>query len=141
MISYKFELHFNCIIFVSRLDIKYYTCCLYPLTNSIRVDPPITVMITPNLNEPLMVGQIGCTLTCDVSGADNLNPTITYQWTRDDGSTQTLVGTNSNTLTLSPLRLSNTGDYTCSVTVSSTLLNNDIMMSASNPQKLMVQSE
>ena len=111
------------------------------LLSSLCVDPPITVMVTPNLNEPLMVGQKGYTLTCDVSGADNLNPIITYLWTRDDGNTQILVGTSSNTLTLSPLRLSNAGDYTCSVTVSSTLLNNDIMMSADNSQRVMVQSE
>ena len=52
-------------------------------------------MVTPNLNESLMVGQTGYTLTCDVSGADNLNPIITYLWTRDDGNTQILVGTSS----------------------------------------------
>ena len=98
-------------------------------------------MVTANLNEPLMVGQTGNTLTCDVSGANNLNPTITYQWTRNDGSTQTPFGTNSNTLILSPLRLSNAGDYTCSVTVSSTLLNNDIITSSGTPQRVMIQSE
>ena len=88
-----------------------------------------------------MVGQTSNTLTCDVSGADNLNPTITYQWTRNDGSTQTPVGTDSNTLTLSPLRLSNAGDYTCTATVSSTLLNNDIINSTINSQSVMIQSE
>ena len=88
-----------------------------------------------------MVGQTGNTLTCDVSGADNLNPTITYQWTRNDGSTQTPVGTSSNTLSLSPLRLSNAGDYTCNATVSSTLLNDDIPASADNTQRVTIQSE
>ena len=100
-------------------------------------------MVTANLNAPLTVGQTGNTLICDVSGADNLSPTITYQWTRNDGSTQTPVGTNSNTLTLSeaPLRLSNSGDYTCTATVRSTLLNNDIIMSSGNTQRVMIQSE
>ena len=83
-------------------------------------------MVSANLNAPLMVGQTGNSLTCDVSGADNLNPMITYQWTRNDGSTQTPVGTNSNTLTLSPLRLSDAGDYNCSVNISSNLLNSPI---------------
>ena len=86
-------------------------------------------------------GQTGNTLTCDVSGTDNLNPTITYQWTRNNGSTQTQVGTNSNTLILSPPRLSNAGDYTCSVTVSSTLLNNDIITSSGITQSVIIQSE
>ena len=88
-----------------------------------------------------MVGQTSNTLTCDVSGADNLNPAITYQWTRNDGSTQTPVGTNSNTLSLSPLRLSNAGDYTCNATVSSILLNDDIPASADNTQRVTIQSE
>ena len=88
-----------------------------------------------------MVGQTGNTLTCNVSGADNLNPTITYQWTRNDGSTQTPVGTNSNTLTLSPLRLSDAGDYNCSVTVSSNFLNNNIITSSNNTESVMIQSE
>ena len=59
-------------------------------------------MVTANLNEPLMVGQTDNTLTCDVSGADNFNPMITYQWIRDDGSTQTPLGL-TQTLSLSLL--------------------------------------
>ena len=92
-------------------------------------------MVTTNFNEPLIVGQTGNTLTCDVSGADNLNSTITYQWIRDNGSTQISVGTNSNTF--SPLRLSDAGDYTCNI--SSILLDNSV--SASNTQSVMIQSE
>ena len=102
--------------------------------------PPITVKVTSNLNTPLMVGQTDNILTCDVSGADNLNPTIAYLWTRDDGHTQTQVGTNSN-LTLSSLRFSHVGDYTCNVTIYSTLLNNNISTSSDNSQRLMIQSE
>ena len=98
-------------------------------------------MVTANFNESLVVGQTGYTLTCDVSGADNLNQSIMYRWIKNDGSTQTPVGTNSNALTLSSVGLSNVGDYTCSLSVSSYLLNNDIMMSASNLQRVVVQSE
>ena len=74
-----------------------------------------------------MLGQTGYTLTCTVTGAENLSPTITYQWTRDNGTTQTQVGTNSNTLSFSPLSLSDAGRYTCDVTVGSSYLNSDIM--------------
>ena len=99
-------------------------------------------MVSANLNAPLMVGQTGNSLTCDVTGADNLNPMITYQWTRNDGSTQTPVGTNSDTLTFSPLRLSNAGDYNCNVTISSTLLNSPIRNSVTNLQRVeMIQSK
>ena len=104
--------------------------------------PLITVKVTSILNTPLMVGQTDNILICVASaGADNLNPTIAYLWTKDDGHTQTQVGTNSN-LTLSSLRFSHVGDYTCNVTVNSTLLNNNISASRSdNSQRVMIQSE
>ena len=97
-------------------------------------------MVTANLNTPLMVGQTDYTLTCDISGADNLNPIITYQWTRNDGTTRTQVGTNHN-LTLSSLGFSNAGSYSCNVTVNSNLLNNNIFASSSNQQSVIIQSK
>ena len=101
-------------------------------------------MVIANFNKPLMVGQTGYTLTCDVSGAENLNPEITYQWTRNDGTIQTqALGINSKMLTLgtgpSPLQLSNAGNYECRVNVGSSLLNNDIMAASSH--RVTIQSE
>ena len=93
-------------------------------------------MVTANLNTSLIVGQTGNTLTCGVSGAENLNLMIVYQWTRYNGTTSEPVGNNTNTLSLSPLRLSDAGNYSCSIT--STLLNNPI--SATNSQSVMIQS-
>ena len=64
-------------------------------------------------------------LTCSVSGAEGLNDTtITYQWTKNNG-TQTQVETNSNTLSFSPLRLSDAGEYTCEIIVISNSLIKD----------------
>jgi subtilase family serine protease len=82
-----------------------------------------------------MVGQTDNTLICDISGADNLNPTITYQWTRNGGGE---VGI-SNTFTISSAGLSDAGNYTCRATVNSNLLRNEITVSAG--QIVMVQSE
>ena len=100
-------------------------------------------MVIANFNTPLMVGQSGYTLTCIASGAENLNPAITYQWTRNYGTTQTQVGINSKMFTLgtdpSPLQLSNAGNYECRVTVGSSLLNNDIMAASSH--RVTIQSE
>ena len=93
-------------------------------------------MITANLNAPLMVGQTGYTLTCNVSGADNLSPTMI--WFYRNGSTQTQVG-NSRTLPLSPLRLSHAGNYSCNVT--STLLNNPRPVSSRDNQSVVIQSK
>ncbi len=105
----------------------------YPLT----VAPPITVMVTANLNTLLMVGQTGYTLTCDVSGTDNLNLMITYQWTRNNG-THTSEPLGNNMLLLSPLRLSHAGSYSCSIT--SNLLSNP-EHSATNKQTVIIQSK
>ena len=88
-----------------------------------------------------MLGQSGYSLTCEVTGDENLNPTITYQWTRDNGNTQTQVGTNSNSLSFSSLSLSDAGQYTCSVTVSSLYLNNNVVVSSSNSEVVMLESK
>ena len=72
-----------------------------------------------------MLGKSDYTLTCGVSGAENLNSTITYQWTKNNG-TQTQVGTDSTTLFFFPLKLSDAGQYTCQATVSSNYLISDI---------------
>ena len=74
-------------------------------------------MVIANLNTPLMVGQTGNTLTCDISGANKLNPTITWN---KNGSGRVQVD-NSTILQLSPLRLSHAGNYSCGI--SSTLIN------------------
>ena len=78
-----------------------------------------------------MLGQNGYSLTCVVSGAGNLNASITYQWTKNNGTqTQVQVGM-GNDFSFSPLRLSDAGQYTCQATVSSLYLNNGITMMAS----------
>ena len=71
-----------------------------------------------------------------MSGAENLNSTIAYQWT-NSGSGQTQVGANSNTLSFTPLKLSDTASYTCTVTIASILLTGDIVMA--NSQDIRIQ--
>ncbi len=64
----------------------------------------------------LTAGQ-NYSLTCSVDIPQSLNATITYVWTR--GGTQ--VGIDS-ILNFSPLVLTNSGQYVCTVTVTSDLL-------------------
>ena len=100
----------------------------HPTFVSLYAAPSVT--ITANLNNmPLMVGQTGIILTYKISGADNLNSAITYQWTRNNGTTQISIGTNLNTLSLPPLQLSDAGFYSCRVT--SALLNNPVTANTS----------
>ena len=53
------------------------------------------------------------TLTCNASGADNLN----YQWMRMGNKTipSTVTGANSNTLIIPSIRVDDSGQYKCVV--------------------------
>ena len=86
-----------------------------------------------------MLGQSDYSLTCGITGTGNLSRTTTYQWTKNNGTQTQQVGTDSNTLAFSPLRLSNAGRYTCQATVSSPYVNNDITVM--NTQDVRLQSE
>ena len=87
-----------------------------------------------------MLGQSGYSLTCDVNGTENLNPSITYQWTKNNGTqTQIQVGADPSVLSFSPLKLSDAGEYTCHATVSSPYLNSDLTLM--NSQDVRIQSE
>ena len=91
-------------------------------------------MVSANLNTPLIVGEMGNSLTCDFSGASKLSPVII--WTKN-GRTQQTQFDNSTTLLLTPLSLSHAGNYTCSIT--STLLDHPVM--ATNSEMVIIQSE
>ena len=59
-----------------------------------------------------------------MSGTDNLaGPTLTYMWLRDGVIIPSAV---EATLMLGPLRTSDSGSYSCRVTVSDNLLTNSI---------------
>ena len=101
--------------------------------------PAPVVSVQSTANRAPVLEQNGYSLTCDVSGAHNLNPSITYQWTKNNGSqTQIQVGAD-NVLSFSPLRLSDAGRYTCQATVRSSYLNNNITVMSS--QDVTLQSE
>ena len=81
--------------------------------------------------------QDTATVTCNVSGADNLNPMITYEWTKDNVTTTV----RSETITLAPLLLSYAGVvYNCSVNVSSSFLDK-VIHQTSKSEIMRIQSE
>ena len=86
------------------------------------------------------MGQNGYSLTCSVNGAENLNSSMSYQWTKDNGTQiRTQVGADPKLLSFSPLRLSDAGQYTCEAIISSPYLNNNITMMDS--RDVTIQSE
>ena len=88
----------------------------------------ITAQVTRSSSGPLTAGQTGFSLSCDVTGTENLNtPTFTYQWRRNGG---VISGQQGSTLSLSPLTASNAGEYNCSVTVSSTSLSSTVTVNS-----------
>ena len=94
-------------------------------------------MVTPSSSSSLTLGQTGFSLTCDVSGTNNLNPTLTYEWQRN-GSV--LSNQRERTLSLSPLSDSTVGEFVCKVTVDSTLLNS-VEMRTSGTHTVSAQSK
>lgn len=66
------------------------------------------------------------TLLCVIEGLNDLIPANIYQWTHFNGNECQVVGGNSQILFFPYLRLSDAGEYTCTVNISSLLLNSDI---------------
>ena len=86
--------------------------------------PDITVSVSASSAFPLEGNQYA--LTCTVSGQESLtSSSVTFQWLRDSSTVQ---GPNTNNrLVFNPVDRFDNGTYTCRVTVSSSLLNNDIV--------------
>ena len=93
-------------------------------------EPVITAMVSGGTSA---VGE-SYSLVCTVTGADQLNPTITYRWFKDN---TVVSGETQSTLSFS-LSLYDSGQYRCDITVSSTLLNQSII-AVSNTQDLTLQ--
>ena len=96
--------------------------------------PVISVQITTSGAPSL--GQRDYSLTCGVTGTESLNPSITYQWTKNGA--QTVIGSNK-VLSFASLGFSDTGLYTCQATISSSYLSSDITMM--DTQDITIQSK
>ena len=68
-------------------------------------------------------------LICTIDGAANLRPQLTYEWSHFNGTEFEEVGTHSSELHFSPVKLSEAGEYICTVNISSSLLNSDLIIS------------
>ena len=80
-----------------------------------------TLLVEIKSNGVVLPGQ-DFSLNCMISGAESLNPILTYQWIKNNDTGRMQVGSNMSILSFSSLRLSDAGQYSCQVTVSSQYL-------------------
>jgi hypothetical protein len=86
--------------------------------------PNVTVEIDNGGHVPIAGEQYS--LTCNVFGVNSLDPSITYQWIKNNSNTQMQTGNNSNSLFFSNLKLSDTGEYSCQANIHSPFIREDI---------------
>lgn len=91
--------------------------------------PPVYATVYDSEDSPV-TGQTYI-LTCVVTGGEKLDPSVFYQWTKTnhDGMVVTLENSLRN-LTFSSLSLSDSGNYSCKVNISSRYLNQAISTSS-----------
>jgi hypothetical protein len=94
------------------------------------------IQIIPSRAVP-MLGEASYLLTCKVL-TDNLYPTMTYRWTKNNGTT-TELGATSDTLSFPSLRMCDSGLYTCYAIISSHTLSRDVTVIGSH--NVTIQSE
>ncbi len=82
-----------------------------------------------------MAGQ-SFSLTCSLSGGASLQPTLSYQWMREGGS----LMTSTATLNFDTLYLSDAGQYSCQVILTSSQLEGEHTVAAHYTVEFMSKS-
>ena len=78
-----------------------------------------TLLVNITSKGSIITGGQAFSLKCTISGVEALNPILTYQWIKSNSTGRMQVGSNTSTLSFSSLRLSDAGQYSCQVIVSS----------------------
>ena len=84
--------------------------------------PAISVVVSGSPAAPTEGAQY--TLTCTVSGHENLMASVTYEWLNNSNIVQ---GQTNNRFIFNPVDRYDNGTYTCRVIINSPLLNSSIM--------------
>ena len=104
--------HLSRCVYSSGLNcVKLHSICCYIVIMFTELLAVITSSSVP------MAGQ-SFSLTCSLTGGASLQPTLSYQWTRDGGS----LMTSTATLNFDTLNLSDAGIYSCQVILTSSQL-------------------
>ena len=106
----------------------------------------ITIFVLTELTFSAEISNTGVTvagqsyaLHCNVAGTERFSAILSYKWTKNNG-TLTHVGFDSESLTFSPLRLSDAGQYICHVTASSDVTNEQVANTSSQSFEVSISS-
>ena len=106
--------------------------------NLVSLAPKISVEVVDSIGGVFPMAGQNYHIICGVHGAENLNSTITYQWTRNNET----GNNNSKSLSFAPVRISDAGtSYFCSATVVSNYLSVTEHTVLSPRSKLIIKSE
>ena len=101
------------------------------------VDPDVMVFVYSPLDENITAG-VNNTLSCMIDDIDDLMLPVEYMWWHFNGNDTKLINNKSGILSLSPLKLSDAGEYMCQVNISSSLLNSDLIFYSMMPHVIRV---
>ena len=100
-------------------------CCL--------IDPNIVVQIVSTTEGHSLMAGTNFSLICTVNGTAKLRAELIFEWMHFNGTDLEEAGTDSSKLHFSPLKLSNAGEYMCTVNISSSLLNSNLIINSTFP--------
>ena len=105
------------------------------------LDPNIVVQIVSAIESHSLMTGTNFSLNCTVNGTAKLRPKLSYEWMHFNGTDLEETGTNSSKLLFSPLKLSDAGEYMCTVNISSNLLNTNLIINSTYPYPIRISGK
>lgn len=109
--------------------------------NIIIIDPNIVVQIVSAIEGHSLMTGTNFSLNCTVNGTAKLRPELSYEWMHFNGTDFKRAGTNSSELLFPSLRLSDAGEYMCTVNISSNLLNTNPIINSTYPYPIRISGK
>ena len=110
----------------------------WTLLIALYLEPSIVVQIASTTEGQYFATGTNFSLICIVNGTEKLRSELTFEWTHFNGADLEKAGTNSKELHFSPLMLSDAGEYTCTVNISSSLLNTNLTINSTLEYSILI---
>ena len=103
------------------------------------LEPDVVVQIASTIEDQDLTTGTNLSLMCIVNGTAKLRSELTFEWMHFNGTDQVeKAGTNSRELHFSLLKLSDAGEYTCTVNISSSLLNTNLTINSTSEYSILI---